>query len=64
MTPTHKAFFGLAGMLLGLAFVLAAHVVGLALDKLVENGLIVASAAAGGLGMRGFLLMQPPKSDS
>lgn len=61
MKPTHKAFFGLAGMLLGLAFVLTAHVVGLDLDKLVENGLIIASAAAGGLGMRGFFQMEPPK---
>lgn len=62
MSPIQKARFGLAGFVVALTFVVVAHVVGLDLDKLIENGLIIGGAMSGGLSMWGFRQM-PTKGE-
>ena len=59
---TLKFISGLSTLVVCFGFVLAAHAVGLELDKLVENGLLLGAAAGAGVGMWGAKEM-PSKSE-
>lgn len=62
LSPLATAVLGIAGAVIGLGFVLAAHAVGLKLDPLVENGTIIGSMASMGVGAWGARQM-PTKGD-